>query len=579
MAFYAGILFDRDNVPEPVAERLRSLVEGYVPAIGTVQRWLDAEGMLLFQQGPAETTWNGRVEAQDGPWIWMAHGKDFAGGKPQPIVRVPPSFPDIIPGVMDREASAYHECNYAMVGVNLNSRQFYFRTDPLGTAPLAYYRGDGFLVFSSHPSLIYRLCEEIPPDENAIFELLLAGHLFGNKTLYGQVSLLPPGGELQGRGGNLVVGRYYRFEQIPEDFKGTPQQAADMIWDRLLEILDVFEHRGLMFDCMLSGGWDSRFLTGWLNTRNLVRCTWTVENRGAYLETLIAAQCADFLGVENRQVTPALFSQSADFSHFARVVDYRTDLGPWLTPLLDEMPVGINVVDGHMLDVLLRPDWYLPRQLINPGLEGNPETVAEYFLDLYLEQGGPYAHLMKAGGARLKALLEPDYYNQQADIFRETIRDEFSGELRVQDLAAVFNLKNRQHHGIAPRISYQNGNQRTAFIPFCDVDLLQKCLSIPPAMRSGGALLEILLEKVKPGLSQLVSTNSPPEQVGPFLRRRSLEMIARKVVYGSWLYWVGVLRAGENVKNHLKKPDYLYQLLRFPYQIPRFLLIQKAFER
>lgn len=88
------------------------------------------------------------------------------------------------------------------------------------------------------------------------------------------------------------------------------------------------------------------------------------------------------------------------------------------------------------------------------------------------------------------------------DIYRE-IYNTYS-----ENFVTSYVLKNRVRRGISslPRLIF--GRKGTVITPFCDFEFVQKALSIPIEFKLNQSLYKALLERSKPGLSNIASTNT-----------------------------------------------------------------------
>ncbi|MFQ5786378.1 MAG: asparagine synthase-related protein, partial [Thermodesulfobacteriota bacterium] len=330
-------------------------------------------------------------------------------------------------------------------------------------------------------------------------------------------------------------------------------------------------------NCFLSGGWDSRLLAGLLAKKNQVDCTWTTELLGRYSESRIAYTVADHLGINNQFIPPTFLNLISYFHKHRKLVDYSSDTGPWIMSLLEKIPDGHVYVDGFLVDVLLRPDKHVSPFLLECVNTGNIEGAKEYFLNMYLEAGGPFPSV-KAGGRPWQKLLKRDFYEEQAEKLKNNINEEFGDAERGQDFVTSFVMKNRQRRCITALPMLLIGNKGPILLPFCDLELVRLCLNIPLEHKISGRLQFFILEKIKNGLGRLISTNSEKSLLHPYLRKRITYDFTRRFLSWGWLYEKAVTQLDKQILEFLYggENEAKLRLLRFPYQLTRLLFVQEA---
>jgi len=577
MSFIAGIASLSGCLPDHIRTRFNKCIQAMPLHPAMEKNMLDGTSSILFQAGYSGM-WRGPklLQTQNG-WTIAATGAEnlFSGTSQER--QTTEALCDWISSSAESATMPGEMLHFSAACLSPAQNRLLLATDHLGTAMLSYCVGDQFITFSSKPSFLYRFCEKLTLNYDAIFEFCLIGHLLGNKTFYKEISVLPPGGLLQYSDSKVEIRRYVRFEDVDIDTGMDIEAAGDGIWQLLSSMLSSANPDALKVDCFLSGGWDSRLLAAWLANYGLANRTWTTDNMGMFKEYQIASHVAQYLQLDNNYISPAYLSQSLHFDEFGRLVDFSTDSGPWIISLLDALPSGRVFVDGHLVDVLLRSDRHAPPSLIECVRAGNFDEAASFFHEMYLEIGGPFSFI-KGGGKIWRRLLKTDFFEEQAMRLKENILNEFSDVKAGQDFVTSFGIRNRQRRGIAPQPISLIGHRGFVFLPFCSPELVRFCLSVPLEHKVSGRLQYLLLEKAKRGLGDIVSTNSTPAHLHSYRKRMTVADITRQLIYGGWLYSKVIERLDTNLLVLLRgtKSEAKLRLLGFPYQLPRLLFVQAA---
>ncbi|WP_121823372.1 asparagine synthase-related protein [Halostella salina] len=262
---------------------------------------------------------------------------------------------ELIEGVLDRpdEVLPELEGSFAIAAVDAAERRVVLAQDKIGTRQ-CYYATDDGLVFGSEVSALLDELDEVRIDRQGVSDMLLMGHMWGDRTLVERVSALRPASYLEYADGEASVRRYWKPDYEAAE-PGLPylrelKRRFQRSMDRVSTTLDG--EAGLW----LSGGLDSRMTAAELQ-RNAVRddsfdlrtYTYDANPPGENVEP--ARDVAATLGVPNELVE---LSAETFAPRFEEVIDLTDGMVRWNTT--KNLAAVFNVAD--------------PPGVIMEGLEG-----------------------------------------------------------------------------------------------------------------------------------------------------------------------------------------------------------------
>lgn len=519
MSFLAGVLaLDRGHLRDTEKKAFYRALEGLEKTFFALPDCLPLDNALLARagdrrlwQGPkhlstqeltavaAGTQWH-PVPGEDGALGHLA--REFSKPRPNP--------------------GTFLDC-FCCAVLNKEDRSLILATDPSGLAPIFYTVHDKTLVFSSHQVLIRRyLGEAARPDLQSALEFLIIGHALGDRSLLSGVGALPPGTFLRCDSHGIRLEPYINPQnQVaapPRDL--SPSRAADLISDYLTFKRDSY--RRISSDPVagfLSGGWDSRYLIGLFSNADRIARTFTTQQRlhlGELFisEKKIAESVAAHLGVKNDFIPPR-YRGAENIHQRALHLDFSTWFHDWAFHMAESLPQGrYLLLDGLLGDILLR-GLFLEADLCE-CMEKGDRGAAQKILH----------HLMVTGFntyTKGTATWEKVFKNKVVERFSESLWEDIGFQLKDiegHEFVTLFLIKNRSRRGIAPLARLLFGQRGAVHLPFCDPGFIRLALGTPLRIRRDLSLYRALLEKARPGLSAIPSTNeTDPVRLAPFLER------------------------------------------------------------
>lgn len=383
------------------------------------------------------------------------------------------------------------------------SRRMVVANDRLGLVPLYYARLPQGLLFASGVRAL--LAEPALPrqvDRTAIAEMLTFDHILGQRTLLKSVSLLPQATIMTVEGSRMSLRQYWR-PTFPETYPVF--READYVEEggALLRQAIARQTGGQSNGALLlSGGLDSRALLGVLaeqsNGHGMQVLTWGIPG------------CDDV-----RFARAAARAAGARFEFLALRPDW----------LVGQAENGVRITDGMGNLVNLHALAVAPRarehaDVLYKGFLGDAMfgfgIPARYWAD-YDDETALDVHLQAYRDYRVLSFDFPEHPSLFTPAFRsevgDGVREDYRAAMRVSnsrqlsDQRIAIDLTQR-----VPRMTL-NGvevtrDQAAVRLPFCDNDLVDFSLRIPPGLRTGRQVLVRFLVESFPKLAQVPVTPS-----------------------------------------------------------------------
>lgn len=385
------------------------------------------------------------------------------------------------------------------------ARRLVIANDRLGLHPLYFAQVAGGLIFGggvrallAHPGLPRCV------DRAAMAQFLTFDHVLGQRTLVRDVHLLPGGSVLTFADGRLDVRPYWRPYHPHQYTLRSEEELMALLLQRMEQAVQRQVQRadGLSLGLMLSGGVDSRVLLAYLSKhaggRPLNTFTWGIPgcNDAAYA----------------RATARALDAPNAFY-------ELRPD---WLLHQAEEavrITDGLgNVVNLHAL-ATLEPEAQAA-QVIFKGFLGDammgfaqrPQHWADYDDATRIQ-----AHLQVHRDQGVIS-FEPAQHRQIfSDTFQREVGDAVLGEYKAgMDASGATLLADQRiyfdYTQRVPRMTI-NGvevvrSRAVVRLPFCDNDLIDLMLSVPPGYRYQRSLMRNAFIRAFPKLAQIPITDT-----------------------------------------------------------------------
>jgi asparagine synthase (glutamine-hydrolysing) len=368
--------------------------------------------------------------------------------------------------------------------------------DRLGLFPIYYAQAAGGVLFGSGVRALLAdpgLSRQV--DKVAVGQFVVYDHMLGDRTLLAAARLLPQGTVMTVRDGALRIRPYWTL-RYPEVYR--PLAEADYVEQFLHHLRQAVARQkpdARPTAMLLSGGLDSRLLLGLLHEGGAQVRTLTFGIPGCD-DARVASEVASAVGASHRfvELKPDWLAGLADEAvrltdGLANVVNLHV-----LAPLEAESQFAQVLYKGFMGDALF--GFALKRQMWG---DYDSETRYRVHLGAHTEQGVVnYDDRQRAG------LFTEAFKGAIGDAIGQTYRDgmERSGASQLANQRLYFDLTQR-----VPRMTL-NGveaarSRAVVRLPFCDNDLLDFALTVPPGFQFERYLPKAALTRHYPRLAQI----------------------------------------------------------------------------
>jgi asparagine synthase (glutamine-hydrolysing) len=376
-------------------------------------------------------------------------------------------------------------------------------SDRMGTYPLYYAAFRGSFAFASgvrallaHPEL------HREPDRVAIAQFLTFDHVLNVRTLLESVKLLPQASILHYKDGEMRCEPYFVFK-YPDPY---PLRSEADYTAEFLSLLEQAVARQSQHDqplgVLLSGGLDSRFILPYLikhtNQNPLHAFTWGSEDCDDYR---FAREIAHRTGVNH---------------HFFELKsDWLLSLAQDAVRITDGMG---NVVNMHALATLQEETRY--SNVIFKGFLGDAMmgfALRPPFWANYDDETLPHVHLQVHTSQGVISYNQAERDLLFTDSFKKSIvnaiLDEYTSGMKASGSALLADQRNYfDYLQRVPRMTIKGvevvRQKAMVRLPFCDNDLIDFALRLPPGYRYERSLMRNAFIQAFPLLAQVPATPS-----------------------------------------------------------------------
>jgi asparagine synthase (glutamine-hydrolysing) len=365
--------------------------------------------------------------------------------------------------------------------------------DRYGLRPLYYlWQSDLFLFASEMKSILAfpRVKKEI--DSQALAEFFSLNCILGERTLFKHIKILSPASVLTFQAGALNVESYWEPVLNDGGRSFDQKEGIENAHSLLLQAVKRRMGGGKPVGCYLSGGLDSRVILGAVSQLGYRIPTFTFGRAGCD-DQKGAGLISKTLGMENR-----FFEVSPDYlKHSART-------GVWLTE-------GMTRASFHSLEFL--PDIRKSALILFNGFGGNgfmgvlslsmlrflfakkPENWVKSFFHQINE---PFSEDL------LSRLFVPQVHSQIKERAFQSFADTIVNSPEESPLNKIFHFLIREKARKSHLYGLLSDNNLIEYrVPFCDYDLTDFLLTIPPKHRTLAIFYRKLIVSKFPDLAEI----------------------------------------------------------------------------
>jgi asparagine synthase (glutamine-hydrolysing) len=240
---------------------------------------------------------------------------------------------EVIPAVLDRPAQVLPtlEGSFLVVAVDADADRIVLGQDKIGSRECYYAAVEDGVVFGSAVAPLLSRIDSPQIDQQSVSDVLLMGHIWGDRTMIEQVQFLRPAHYLEFDSGAVTTRRYWK----PEYGMAAPGEPyLTELRDRLQTAMDRVAST-LQGDVglWLSGGLDSRITASELKrtadaTSSFDVRTYTYEGNPPGKNLALAREVATELGFSNERVE---FGPELVAAALPAIVDSTDGLLQWNT--------------------------------------------------------------------------------------------------------------------------------------------------------------------------------------------------------------------------------------------------------
>lgn len=151
---------------------------------------------------------------------------------------------------------------FILIICDLRRKELVIINDRYGSRPLHYININHRLLFASEAKAILQdgaLKKEL--NDEAVADYFSFGEIYGNKTFFKGIEVLPPASIFIYDGQSISIERYWDFNYEP-DYRVSEDEWADQVVKAFREAVKIQTKDNLRYGIALSGGLDSRSVLG-----------------------------------------------------------------------------------------------------------------------------------------------------------------------------------------------------------------------------------------------------------------------------------------------------------------------------
>lgn len=468
---------------------------------------------------------------------------------------------------------------------NLKKKVLTIANDRFGLRPLYYFRRDDLFVFASEMKSVLAFAEASRQiDVEAMAQFFSFNFIMGDRTWLEEIKVLSPASILTFGNGSLQKRSYWTLNLAEEDKEFNKQDALE----RAHFLIKQAVHRQIKDDIpkilSLSGGLDSRTILGAAAQLGHKIPTFTFGIPECEDQRLAKA-VADTLGMENRF-----------FVLFPNFLEEWCRLGVWLTEGMS------NCVNFHGIEFV--PEIRKQAPIVLNGFFGN-EVFGYLSLTnlqfLFRKRSKKWIHgfFHQQNHAFRESeqckLFRTEYYSHLEGLAFRSLAESIEASPAFSPLSKFYYFRFRELARKSSLYGLLLDNNLVEYrVPFCDYDLVDFSLTIPPRQRLLATFYRELLSKRFSPLDEIPyqRTGLPVRSsLGRVLLRKAKERIRRKILpsgvqerrYTDYDHWMrnqlrgflsSVLMSERALNRGYFNPDYVKRLVAEHLSAKRNLSLQ-----
>ena len=394
---------------------------------------------------------------------------------------------------------------FALFILDLRRGKLLIVNDRYGLRPVYYAESKNGFLFASEAKAIREHVPNKAINNKAIIEFCAFGEVLGDKTLFGDIKVLPPGSILtyacEER--KLSIDTYWKAKYVP-DYNQTEEEFVAQLVHSFTKAVNMRMDEGHHYGISLSGGLDSRAIVAAIAEDKWPRTTLFTFGPPNCSERAIAGRVAEKVGQEIHtiDIVPEMILEHArDEVYLSDGMDY---VGvSYIVPVHESITSLVDVVlDGFGLDLTLGGS-YLSNEILTANEEQLPRLL--------------YQRARKMSDLQMKKLFRQSYHEMiEKDIyisFKAAL--EKTWQAHPGNHCDCFFMENHVRRGtlmghVLLRTVIENA------VPTYDYIFSDVIAKIPPEKRANHHLYRKFLVALSPTLARIpydktmVSASAPP---------------------------------------------------------------------
>jgi asparagine synthase (glutamine-hydrolysing) len=381
--------------------------------------------------------------------------------------------------------------SFDIVICNFRKKELIILNDRYGLHPFYYTINNGKLLFASEIKAILQdetFKKEL--NDETIADFFAFGEIFGNKTFFNGIEVMPPASIFTYDGKNISTEQYWDPNYEP-DYNKSEDEFVDELIKSVKKAMEIRMKDNLCYGIALSGGLDSRVVLGAINKerrKDIVTFTFGIP------------------GCDEAKIAEVV-SKVAGTKHIFIPIDPNEVLTPYPEKTIycteGEFPIHIS----HQAFALERINHYVDVSF--DGLAG--ALLSGGFLSKQVLRAKSYEELLEILNRRrffsdyvMKKLFTDDYYDKIKDMPFQSVKsslDKTAGHSVSR--YDCFMLKNREK-----RLNTKGGveiirNMVKQVTPMFDNNFFDIIQRIPPELRFQHRIYRKFLKKLAPELARI----------------------------------------------------------------------------
>jgi asparagine synthase (glutamine-hydrolysing) len=388
---------------------------------------------------------------------------------------------------------------FVFVILDLKEEKIFICNDRYGFRPLYYYYDDKFIFASEIKAILNYYNFKKSLKYESVIDWFTFGGVFGDKTLFEGINVLPPASVLVYDNENLSIEQYWDFHYEPDYDKSEDELVDELIsaFKKAVEIRMVDNYK---YGISLSGGLDSRVVLAAIvanKGKEVLSFTFGPTNCD---EVKIAKKVSEKSKTKNKifNITPEMIIENAENTVFYS--DGLNYLGVGFIPhIFKLMKEDINVdFDGFALDMTLGGS-FLDKRLLNE----NEDAFTILFERSILFTDN-----------ELDELLINHHYGYNPKNFFKNEFDKINGN--NANRSDIFVLKNRVRRFTAMG-HVLSRTMLESTMPTFDNNFINSVCKIPPELRINHGIYRKFLMKLSPELARIPYDHTMVRSTAPLI--------------------------------------------------------------